>query len=584
MVLIDSRKTPLQLNFLNHGSVHMMSEKLYMKMLASDEGLFHDYILPLISKDLVSKLYSERNDVRPANYAINHVAAAIFVRMTGLTEENFIEQLPWNIKYQHAIGIEQWSDDIAFSEKTFSSFRKRIKDYNDAHLGEDIWDQITHDIDIKLAEKMGLLDNAYDDKYRYALRIDSLMISMYAAHRPRLDNVYTVMAIVVLDLYEKDVSIPSELSHFIRKDDYRSVVYFKGLYDEYVKEGLSLPSEDEKELTTAQRKEAISDHRLAKLVSELEILRDLCIESGVCDEEKFCLLERMISEQTEYKNNKLVPKNKKNISPTSMQSPYEPEATYRFKAGSSYHGYVGFIGEMFNKSGNGIIIDRRLEPNSYSDQNYMRLFQKRHDSFLDLKNDERACISVDAGFFSVALNDDSKKLNWDMFCAGVHGAAPSTIFADFKFDEHRSTITECPAGKTHFHVSVPSIGVFRLRFPDKCCKDCKNKRECGAVFTGKTDNSGSSYVTISEAKYAAALCVRMREGLEGPDILGYLNKRNAIEGINSVLRRKYNIDNRHAGGIKFARYIYYGAVTCYNINKYFSYLRSETANREIPNE
>ena len=134
MVLIDSRKAPLQLNFLNHGSVHMMSEKLYMKMLASDEGLFHDYILPLISKDMVSKLYSERNDVRPANYAINHVAAAIFVRMTGLTEENFIEQLPWNIKYQHAIGIEQWSDDIAFSEKTFSSFRKRIKDYNDAQM------------------------------------------------------------------------------------------------------------------------------------------------------------------------------------------------------------------------------------------------------------------------------------------------------------------------------------------------------------------------------------------------------------------------------------------------------------------
>ena len=577
MALVDSRKAPLQLNFLYHGSVHMMSNKLYNKLLESDEGLFHDYILPLISDDLIAKLYSCRTDVRPANYAINHVAAAIFVRMTGLTEENFIEQLPWNIKYQHAIGIEQWSNDIAFSEKTFSSVRKRIKDYNDAHPDEDIWDLITHDIDIKIAKKMSLIDKAYDKKYKYALRIDSLMISMYAAQRPRLDNVYTTMSIVVSDLVDKGVSLPTELLHFTNKDDYRTVVYFKGLYDEYVKEGLPLPSKDEKELTTAQRKEAISDHRLKKLVSELEILRNLCIDSGACDEELFCLLERMISEQTEYKDNKLVPKDKKHISPTSMQSPYEPEATYRFKAGVGYHGYVGFIGELFNKDGDGTIIDRRLEPNSYSDQSYMRSFQKRHDSFLDLNNDEHAFISIDAGFFSVTLNDDSNKLNWDLFCAGVHGAAPSTIFADFKFNENRTTITECPAGKTHFLVSEPSSGVFKLRFPDKCCRDCKNKEECGAVFTGKTENTGSSYVTISEAKHAAALCVRMREGLEGPEILDYLNKRNAIEGINSVLRRKYNIDNRHAGGITFARYIYYGSITCYNINKYFAYLRRKSA-------
>lgn len=576
MAVVDSRTAPLQFNFLNHGTVHMLSNKLYNKLKSSDEGLFHDYILPLIPLDLVSKLYSTRTDVRPAPYAVNIVAAAIFVRLTGLTEEAFMEQLPWNLKYQHAIGIEQWSDDVPSSEKTFSNLRQRFKDYNDKHPGEDIWDQITQSIDLQIAEKMRLLNTSYDEKYKYALRLDSLMISMYAAQRPRLDNVYTTMSIVVADLVEKKVELPKDLQHFTRKDDYRSVVYFKGLQDEYVKEGLPLPKEGEKELTTSQRKEAISEHRLAKLVAEIEGLQKLCIESGVYDEEKYRLFERMISEQTEYKDGKLVPKNKKDISPTSMQSPYEPEATYRFKAGNSYHGYAGFIAELFNKEGDGVIIERRLEPNSYSDQNFMRSFQKKHASFLDVKDGEKAYISCDAGFFSVELNAESTKLNWDMFCAGVHGSAPNIIFTEFKFNEDRTAITACPEGHTHFLLNDLGGGSYRLRFPDKCCKDCERKDECGAVFTGKTENKGSSYVTFSEAKYAAALCVRMREGLEGPDIVDYLNKRNAIEGINSVLRRKYNIDNRHIGGLSFARYIFYGSITCYCIIKYFMYLRKKT--------
>ena len=218
MAVVDSRTAPLQFNFLNHGTVHLLSNKLYNKLKSSDEGLFHDYILPLIPLDLVSKLYSTRTDVRPAPYAVNIVAAAIFVRLTGLTEESFMEQLPWNLKYQHAIGIEQWSDDVPSGEKTFSNLRQRFKDYNDKHPGEDIWDQITQSIDLQIAEKMGLLNTSYDEQYKYALRLDSLMISMYAAQRPRLDNVYTTMSIVVADLVEKKVELPKDLQHFTRKE------------------------------------------------------------------------------------------------------------------------------------------------------------------------------------------------------------------------------------------------------------------------------------------------------------------------------------------------------------------------------
>lgn len=258
-----------------------------------------------------------------------------------------------------------------------------------------------------------------------------------------------------------------------------------------------------------------------------------------------------------------------------MQSPFEPEASYRYKAGTGYHGYAGFIVDMFNTDGDGVIIDRRLEQNTHSDQAFMREFQENHDSILDLADNEKAFVSTDAGFFSVELNERSSQLHWDMYCAGVHGTAPSPIFTEFKFNSDRSAVIQCPMGYTHFKLSRPSNGTFRLRFPDKCCQDCISMEECGAVISGKTEGKGSSYVTVSEAKCAAALCVKMREGTAGPNVVEYLNKRNAIEGINSVLRRRYNIDNRQIGGIQFACYLFYGLITCCNIIKYFSYYRKK---------
>ena len=41
MAVVDSRTAPLQFNFLNHGTVHLLSNKLYNKLKSSDEGLFH---------------------------------------------------------------------------------------------------------------------------------------------------------------------------------------------------------------------------------------------------------------------------------------------------------------------------------------------------------------------------------------------------------------------------------------------------------------------------------------------------------------------------------------------------------------
>ena len=51
----------------------------------------------------------------------------------------------------------------------------------------------------------------------------------------------------------------------------------------------------------------------------------------------------------------------------------------------------------------------------------------------------------------------------------------------------------------------------------------------------------------------------------------FVNKRNAVEGIPSVMRRKYHIDEVAAFGINRARRYFYSAVTAYNITKHYAY-------------
>ena len=118
-------------------------------------------------------------------------------------------------------------------------------------------------------------------------------------------------------------------------------------------------------------------------------------------------------------------------------------------------------------------------------------------------------------------------------------------------------------------------GTITVRFKDKRCQTCDHNKDCNATFTGKTPNRGSSFVKVSKSKVASALCIKMVQGENRERILEYINKRNAIEGDNSVLKRKYLINIRTRSGIQAARHALYIADTASNWRKYFKFLKHE---------
>ena len=68
----------------------------------------------------------------------------------------------------------------------------------------------------------------------------------------------------------------------------------------------------------------------------------------------------------------LIPKPNKDISGTSMQSPEDPNATVRTKVGKTHVGSVGNVTETYDDDGNSLITDADIQPNTYSDSDFMK--------------------------------------------------------------------------------------------------------------------------------------------------------------------------------------------------------------------
>ncbi len=76
---------------------------------------------------------------------------------------------------------------------------------------------------------------------------------------------------------------------------------------------------------------------------------------------------------------------------------------------------------------------------------------------------------------------------------------------------------------------------------------------------------------INMNQVVAATNIKM---LKDPVFRAMVNKRNAVEGIPSVMRRKYNIDEIPYFGLQYAAESFYTDCTAYNVRKlYHRYTR-----------
>ena len=229
----------------------------------------------------------------------------------------------------------------------------------------------------------------------------------------------------------------------------------------------------------------------------------------------------MLKEQTQ----KGSIKSSKKVSPDSLPNPTDPDATYRKKGKKKHLGYTVNIVEKFDDK-NRMIEGYDLQKNTYSDQKFAKDAIKRLD--------KETTLLVDGTYYSEDIDKKAKAKGIKMVPANLVGGGKNSNGDKFEIDEKEHLVKKCPSG--HQPVSTTfKEGSYRAHFDKKHCSNCPLRKDCPVIEQQKSYLFKVSEKTLHRCQLITKMGTSEYQELA--------KKRAGIEGIPSVLRRRYKIDH-----------------------------------------
>jgi len=496
-----------EINLLNDSYLHT-SKRTQSWLKKSWAEPFSKTIFPAINEDRFKVLYHEDNGRPPT--PINYVLGALIIKeLQSLTDEELKLRCHTDLSIQHALHSTSW-DEQPVSDRTFSRFRERCYLY-ELETGIDLIQAEMEALSGKLAE--------YFDVSSTKKRMDSLMIASNTRDLSRLELLYTCIERVIRKI-EKDY--PS-----IDLSDYQQ--YLDSLHEnEFI-----------------YHSDQPYNEKLQVILLDAFRLKET-FESTLKDDSDFQLLCRVIDDQTTTDEGGNVSLKKgKEISPTSLQTPVEPEATYRYKSGQHHKGYVANIVETVDEELS-FITQYSFDANIQSDAHFAyetieRLGQQEHPTV----------IVADGAYDSDDARDLGKSLRIDLLNTGLKGRSPNPAYAGIAIDKENNTV-ELPDGLKAQSVShYEETDMYRAVFNKADCSS-NNQNAYGMMKQQKTTN----VLMISPKMIQRA---NQAKQMKTKEFRQYTHFRNGVEATPSTLRRSYNVDRipfrglvrkKHSFGIK----------------------------------
>ena len=372
----------------------------------------------------------------------------------------------------------------------------------------------------------------YMDLNSNVKRMDSLMIASRCRRMSRLEIIYstTANAVRLIHRLGSEELIPKELLHYLDPDDHNSMIY-------HCKGDDVAP-------------------RLERALREAAQARAVMADDTWHEFQEYQLLIRVLAEQGRMDGSgDPVARDRKEIISSSLQNPSDPDATYRYKAGRDHKGYVGNIVETVGENGDSLITGVGYEKNTHSDSAFCK-------EYLNSRPDNAAPETVIAdGAYSGTENQElAASKNTELITTALSGKPANKIFAGFTFTEDGRQMTGCPIGNVPIKTTFYSkTGMCRAMFARECCEKCPHREECRAREQRKNYAVHVSAKMAERARYLAKLSTDEYKQLT--------RKRNAVEGIPSVLRRRYHVDDIPVLGYLRSRQFFLFIIGAYNFNK-----------------
>ena len=483
-----------------YNPIYGLTEREMKHLQKSWAWEFSHVIFPAINEERFSVLYSDNIATRP-NTPVNIIIGALLIKeMIGLTDEELVEHIMFSAQYQYALHTESYVEQ-PFSDRTFSRFRERVYKYT-METGRDLIKEEIISLAGVIKEKLGVTSKLQ--------RTDSTMVSAACRRLGRL----SIMHLTVREMAEVIRSAGAAESY----GDILAKYYKRGEDDDVC---YRLKGDEVRPKMEEVLKDAIA------------ILERAMDDFGNTDE--YRKLRRMVEDQSKVAGGgERVLKAGKEILPTSMQTPYDEEATYRKKANKQNVGYVLNVVESCGDGAN-VIEDYDLKPNSYSDEQFsVDVLSGKEEG------GETETVLADGAYCSTETLNIAKEKGINLSATTMIGGVTDDFEAQFKIDCKTGEIIKCPAG------FIPNKSIFKNGkhigyFDAKICENCLYCDRCPGMFQKNDAKIEVTDTAITRAEF-------VRHNANDSNVIKNARKRNGIEGVFSVLKRKYALDHIKARG------------------------------------
>ena len=288
------------------------------------------------------------------------IGACIIKELLDLSDD---EILMLDVRLQYALHTTSFEKQPLL-DKSLTRFRSSCYDYYNK-TGIDL----IHDCIVSLAGKIAKVMKITGR----TRRMDSMMIDANIKKLSRLEIIYTCIANLVKRLSkEGNLEIPEELKHYAAPNDFNQVFYYA--------------------------KSSSYAERCLTLLDDADTLSALYGE-GYADWKEYILFKRCMAEQTvvDEGSRRLATCEDGTMNSSMLQSPSDPEATFRSKVGEEHRGYVANFEESVGENGS-VVTDYQFEQNTYSDSQFL------HDSLEKMEEqEETVIISTDGAYLPEAV-------------------------------------------------------------------------------------------------------------------------------------------------------------------------------------
>ena len=420
-----------------------LGKKVRDALEGSKEKWFYHLILRNINEEDFRELYSDKAS-RP-NTPINVLVCALILKeLKGLSYDELMESVMFDLRFKTALGLVSIGE-VPFSRATLFNFQNRVLDYEletGINLIEDIFDSLS-------ARQIKELSIKADIQ-----RSDSTLVASNIKKYSRLQLLIEVLLRLERILGEEDKQfIGKQLEPYLKKGTDK---YIYGL------KAKQLPFELE---------------RLGKVY--FTVFEWMSRKEQYQGKKEFINFQRTYREHFVVVEREVIPRPAEELTSSMLQSPDDPDATYRQKNGQHYKGFTINGTETANPENPlQLITDISVNPNNIDDS---QILNQRVDKIIE-KTPELNEIHTDGGYGSEDSDKKFEELEINHVTTAVRGRE-SEVWKKIEQtsqspDEY---IVECPFQKVE---STPTKKRYKVRFDMNTCRQCPLKDKC-QIFRNK---------------------------------------------------------------------------------------------------